>query len=126
MTELLELSKSERSISLQDHNDIINGYEFYLNAIAEKLRVDLAYIHLALENFLEKLIEQEHRLAALHLGFQNFLHGDALPQLVLDYTSPGHHKCQHELCTPDLGSSLREQIRSESRQEVVEEVTRLV
>ena len=38
MTRLLELPKSERSISLQEHNEIINGYEFHLSEIAEKLR----------------------------------------------------------------------------------------
>ena len=41
MTRLLDLP---RSISLQEHNEIINGYEFYLSAISEKLRVDLACI----------------------------------------------------------------------------------
>ena len=125
MTRLLELPKSERSISSKEHNDIVNGHEFYLGAIAEKLRVDLAYIHLAMEKFVEKATEQEHRLAALHLGLQELLRlrGGALPQLVLDYGSPGHHKCRCEKCTPDIRSSLREQIRSEIEQEVVEEVT---
>ena len=38
MTRLLELPKSERSIPLQEHNEIINGYEFYFSAVTEKLR----------------------------------------------------------------------------------------
>ena len=68
ITRLLELPKSERSISSKEHNDIVNGHTFYLGAIAEKLRVDLAYIHLTLEKFVQKATGQEHRLAALYLG----------------------------------------------------------
>ena len=111
ITILPELPKSKRSISLQEKNEIINDYEFYVSEIEEDLRVDLTYIHLALKKIVKKATEQEHRTAAPHLGIQDFLHGGALPQLFLGHASPRYHKYQGESCTTDLGRSLM-QIRN--------------
>ena len=126
LTRLLELPKTERTISLQEHNDIIRGYEYYLGSVAEKLRLDLAWFHLTMEKFVEKACQHEARLAALCLSIEELKVTDEakLPQLAIDYAEPGSHPCRCETCQPEFGTELREELTIELRREVRSNIER--
>ena len=69
-TKPLQLPKFERTISLQEHDDMIEGYELYSGYVAEKIRLDLAFLHTTAERFVETALKHEQRLGAMCMFIQ--------------------------------------------------------
>ena len=129
-TRLLKLPKSERSLTRQEHNDIIEGYEAYLGCVAEKVRLDLAFLHTTTEKFVEIAFKHEQRLGALCQYIQNATDNPCstsqIPHLVIDYVKPNSHPCQCTDCMPDLTASLKQQLAEGMRDEIRESLRKEV
>ena len=51
---LLELPQTTQTFTCMEHNQLLEGHTLYMGTVAETMRRELVFLHLAVENFMQK------------------------------------------------------------------------
>ena len=115
------MSRSERTLIIQKHNDIIENYEQYIDYVAEKLRFDVVFLYTIIEKFVETVFKHKQYFAVICFYFKRFTTSNLNIELLytmIEYIQPDSYLYQCSKCSIKITTTSKEQFKVKIKEKI--------